>query len=406
LDIENTELEPAVKWLIVLGLLLKDYRQKADGIPYIIEFVTCLQSQAKLEPIADQALADWFEQVEKCYGYQRLTDSKKGPQKDVSKLQGRLLIVVRIPITPALAETQNTIIWVNRFICIETVQQDGSTQSQLVPPQEADLSVDSAQASQRGVSCNLKQIEESLLKWVHQAETKLGNEADKLGCPYDLTIEFFLPYEYLTEAVDQWKVQSGPVRFGRLVPIGRKHRVVVRSLDRLEDSYLLNELDKTWQEAEKCLQKHSSEKDIQAKIEQLDCPVGCDWDELTRRLKIDQRIALKLTCAMPTCTTQGSPTDALGQLFLSILEGGTPIALWSRRCNLSSGNVVLQMEQLLTLEMLCNSDKLLEQVKQTRIAAPNDQHLGSHLAILCDEPQRLRQLKQFLQENQLWGMSA
>lgn len=407
LDIGNEDLETAVRWLIVLGLLLKDYRQKADGIPYIVEFVTCLQSQAKLKQIAHQALANWFEQVERCYGSPRLSHPKETLKKKVSKLQGHLLLVVRIPITPAPVEVQNTTFWVNRLICIETVHEDGLTHSQLVPPQEADLSVDNAQASQRGVSCTLKQIEESLLQWVREAETKLGNEAEKLDCPYDLTVEFFLPYEYLAEAVDRWKVQFGPVRLKKLESIGKKHQVVVRSLDRLEDSDLFNRLVKTWQKAEQLLQSNPSEKEIKAEIEQLDCLVTCNWDELERRLALSQRIALKLTCAMPTCTTRGSTTDALGQLFLSILEGGTPIALWSRQCNLSSSNVVSQMmEQLLTLEMLCNSDKLLEQVKLARIAASNDQHPGAHLAILCDEPQRLRQLKQFLKENQLWGMSA
>jgi hypothetical protein len=64
------------------------------------------------------------------------------------------------------------------------------------------------------------------------------------------------------------------------------------------------------------------------------------------------------------------------------------------------------MEQLLGRENIGNLDQLLEQVKQTRIAAANDQDLGHHLAILCDEPERLRQLKQFLEKSKLWGMSA
>ncbi len=214
-------------------------------------------------------------------------------------------------------------------------------------------------------------------KWVHQAETTLGNEADNFSCPYNLTIEFFLPYEYLVGAVDKWQVMVGFPRLNRFNSMGRKHQVVVRSLDRLEDCDLLNRLRKTWQ-------NNLAKTEIYTQIEQLDCPIGCNWEDLTQRLE-QSRLALALTCLKPTCNMSCNSTN-MDDLFGSILEAGTPIALWSRQCNLS--DVQSTMERLLISEILRNPNSLLQEVQNIRKAAKtdNNQHLGHHLGILYDEP--------------------
>ncbi|MEC4885120.1 MAG: effector-associated domain EAD1-containing protein [Scytonema sp. PMC 1070.18] len=391
-DIGNPGLASAVKWLIVLGLFLKDYPQKIDGIPYIVKFVDCLQRQVQSE-IGEQ-LAEWMEQVKQHYNYQMPSCRHSSNQQNV---KGYLLIFVRILNTAAQKENQNDSLRIHGFTCIETVKQNGSSQTYLTPLYDLEP-----------FQCyDLTLVEENLKKWVYQAETRLRDEADKLRCPYDLTIEFFLPWEYWAESVDQWKVQMGPARSKKLEPIGKKHRVVVRSVDRLDESDLFNQLHKRWQKAEQFLQSRPSEREIQAEIEHLDCPaMVSDSQELTDRLESCQRIALKLTCVMPNCKISGSSRD-ISPLCESILLGGVPIAIWSRRCNLSGNSVASQMEQLLTLDKLCDLDNLLEEVKKKRKDARNDdKHLGHHLTILCDEPKRLRQIKQLLNKNKLWGMSA
>ncbi len=404
-DMDNPKLASEVKWLIVLGLFLKDYPKKLDGTPYIVDFLSYFQGHVKQQSIS-QSLRDWLEQVKQDYDYPIVNQTQDTPAPEIVSIQGRLLIVVHPTNTATSGKQLNPSFLVNRFICIETIQSDRSIQSQLIPPQEDELSVDSAEFSQRGGYCTLKEIEKNILTWVHQAEMKLGNEAYKLGCAYDLTIEFFLPYEYLAQGVDRWQVPVHPLRLRRFTPVGRQHRVVVRSLDRMEDSELFNRLLKTWLKREQFLQNNPSLKEIKAAIEPLDCPVGCNWEELAGRLQVSQRIALKMTCDRANCTAREHPKNALNELFISLLEAGTPIALWSRQCNRSSSDVASQMEQLLGVENIGNLDQLLEQVKQTRITAANEQDLGQHLAILCDEPERLRQLKQFLEKNKLWEMSA
>jgi vWA-MoxR associated protein C-terminal domain/Effector-associated domain 1 len=388
-DIQNNQLEPAVRWLILLNLLLKEYQKNSQGVPYIIEFVAALQRRKELDVTNRQALSSWLKQVNQDDKYQTVSKITDTENQNIKKLQGHLLIFVR----PAITSTG---FLVKSFICIKTVKKDDSFELQFIELSKIVPSVNNDHESQEGIFGNLMQIEENLLKWEDETRLKLTEEAEKLFCIYyDLTIEFFLPYNYLATPVELWKVKAGLIQKPRRDPVGTKHQVVVRSVDRLDDKQLFNQLLKTWEHTQQFLERHPSPEKIQAKIEQLDCPVGYDWDALTRSLKINQQIALKLTCAMPNCIKSDGSTN-LEPLFESILEGGTPIALWSRQCNLSGGNVAAQMDGLLTLETFGNLDKLLEQVQKKRIEACNAQSLGNHLAILCDEPKWLRQVNQFL----------
>ena len=75
-DLDNSELVPEVKWLIVLGLFLNDFPQKVDGIPYIIHFVVRLQSRVIQQPIHHH-LCGWLEQVEQCYNYKKKDKPKE-----------------------------------------------------------------------------------------------------------------------------------------------------------------------------------------------------------------------------------------------------------------------------------------------------------------------------------------
>ena len=391
-DMEDKALVPAVKWLIVLGLLLKDYPQKPDGIPYIIKFVECLQPSLKQQSI-NKNLSNWLQDVKKDSHYQT-PSYPHSIEKQSAKVRGYLVIFVRIPNNALQTENQSSPLQVGGFISIETVQPNDSTQCQLIP----------LHGLEPGQYYDLKSVEENLKEWVHQAETKLGNEVRKIGCSSNLTIEFFLPWEHLAEAVDEWQVSLMP-RSNNRVPIGKKHQVVLRSLDRLDDYYSFRQLDNQWKKTEKFMNSNPTKAEIQEKIEHLNCLIECDWEVLAQRLEYEKQLALKLTCVMPTCKTSDNSTT-LTNLFQSILRAGTPIVLWSRQCNLS--DVSSKMDLLLVSETLLNESQLLEKVKRIRNEATttNKQHCGHHLAILYDEPKRLRQIQQILDKNQLWGMSA
>ncbi|NES19963.1 MAG: CHAT domain-containing protein [Symploca sp. SIO3E6] len=89
-DIENKELAPAVKWLIILGLLLKEYRRQPDGTPYIINFVTCLQKKVNQQEIQQQ-LAHWLGQVEPLGQYSTVYKEIVAPVLTLNDVQKRRL---------------------------------------------------------------------------------------------------------------------------------------------------------------------------------------------------------------------------------------------------------------------------------------------------------------------------
>ncbi|NES19964.1 MAG: hypothetical protein F6K41_13770 [Symploca sp. SIO3E6] len=391
--LDDNRLAPDVKWLIVLNLLLKEY---PDGITYIIKFVICLKREVNQRTL-QQNLDHWLEQIFQLGLYPIFC-------QEILAIRGYLSIFVKpssVYIEPAFL--------VNWFISIETTQQDGLIQTRLISPQEVDLSA--ANRSQLGVYYNLQEIEESLFNWEHQAETMLENEAEQLGCSYEgLTIEFILPYKYFSEPVERWQVRDILQWQEESISVGQKHRVVVRSLDRLQKYSLFSVLHDKWQNNKQFLQNNPPAQEIQARIEQLNCLASCNLDELTQRLESSEKIALKITCVMPKCTAVESSTEALDQkfggLFEALVKGSIPIALWFRQSS-SGGNVESTMDQLLTLDRLTNLNELLTGVRTLRNnAAGNHQDPGHHLAILCDEPERLQQLKPLFRGSPLREVST
>ena len=82
--------------------------------------------------------------------------------------------------------------------------------------------------SKKGVSCDLDQVPEVFDQFLDLGLKYLT------GKRYDLTIEVFLPLDYLHEAVDKWEILD----LGKKVSIGTRHRVLVRTSDRLKPKYL------------------------------------------------------------------------------------------------------------------------------------------------------------------------
>ena len=77
--------------------------------------------------------------------------------------------------------------------------------------------------SQKGVSCGLDQVPEVLDNLLHLSLDHL------MGKRYELIIEIFLPLGYLCTAVEDWKIGD---LFDEVL-VGTRHRVVVRSCERL-----------------------------------------------------------------------------------------------------------------------------------------------------------------------------
>jgi hypothetical protein len=402
-DLGNPTLSLSIKWLLILRLWIKDYRFQPDGTPCILAFVHYLRHHPNCpetqRPTLDRLLTDL--QTALNYTLSAPSDSAaSGIQaQEIKVVQGYFLITVQIPITE---EEGSDRVFIKGFLAIKIDGQE--SQSRLVPLQDLATPdpADVDGGEQRGITSTLKQLEQQFPQWVHQAEEQLSAECISLEQTYKLSqrpgykliIEFFLPYEYLTEAVDLWQVNRPVRRLKQMVAVGKKHQVVVRSTDRLESDELLNQLNLTWQLIESFLQKSPTAELLRAKLATLDNLDCCELDALIYQFK-KCFLGLKLVC--PVCDPQSQAHRET--IFSAVLAAGVPIALWSRRHDLP--NLTQELESFLVLEYLRNLELLLEQVYDRRGRALTADDLGQHLALLCDEPKRLGQLNQFLRSGRL-----
>lgn len=404
----NNDLSAAVKWLILLELFLKTYGKNAEGDLYIILFVKNL-----LAIIPNQlALTNWLNhlpvELQPAKTTSEQVASPSRPSNEVLKnLQAYFLITVE----PPEITTQTDKFGINGYVISRVGNDNELTRFQAITLQSSsdENSTDSIELRQqkKGLFCTLQQIEHCLPDWLLQVQEVIDNRCTELQTNfnldfrpvYDLTIEFWLPFEHLAASADTWKVYGKPVRLKRRsLVVGKEYRVVVRSYDRFIDPDALNELNRTWQNLNRFLPTSPDTQAIQPKFEHVDC-----WERLSaiqQQLVNPSFLGLTLTC--PLCLDQYQ--EQRENLFAWILEAGIPMALWSRSSDLA--DLSQKMHELLTADTPCQFDQLLEeqlleQIKKTRKLANDEQHLGHHLAIWCDEPKRLIELKQFLEQGRL-----
>ena len=188
------------------------------------------------------------------------------------------------------------------------------------------------------------------------------------GQPTELTIEIFLPRDRLNDEVEKWSYQDDE---GFDINIGSEHRVVVRSYERLkklrtqQGSYWRSNWEKvnfTW-------------KDIPCH-EEIITISQARFDPNKLRKLLTQKILLKVCC-----TLSNSERD---NLLRAVHSAGTPIVLWSR-CEVKSLNNAIDFDTLLEKPL----HELATRVKEQRFAADRDQHLGNHLVLLWDNPNRV-----------------
>lgn len=372
-DLENKELADSLKIFILLKLLVIDYPM-FEGIPRLLWLAQELYKGHELENPLEQKLKQWIKKTELHCGC-KLPEL---PEKSMSKKDNILNSYLMITIKP-LSDQCRFII--NGFLRMpRLIEVSNSTVDDIVPLDLVNLEED---GEQKGSLCTFKQIENKVVQFIREGERKLQTERKKQNVSsYNLTIEFFLPYQYLCEEVDLWRVSE----LDDLVPIGKNYRVVVRSYDRVENEYLENQLCKGWQRVKELLNLNNY--DVSSHFENLSTVSNCNWKNLEMQLS-ESKIGLKLTCAPPDSQKEKQ------ELFKAFLRGGIPIAIWTRRNNIP--NIVSEIDNLLTKDSLTNLDYLFELIWRKRCKAHCDltpkEHLGYHLAILCDNPERMPPLE-------------
>ncbi len=226
------------------------------------------------------------------------------------------------------------------------------------------------------VECSLVEIPDLIYKVIDITETQYLYKYK-----YTLTIELFLPMQYLGTSID---LEEIPIGFDdKRKPIGNEYRLVVRSLDRFGKQSIkyLNNLSIRWEKF-----RNFSIDEFKMNFEHFRDANQCNWDELATNLELQERLGLKITCGLPESDEEKK------ELFIAIIRGGVPIALWTR-CN-NFPDIEEEFDKLLTVKYLPDLSHLYESVWKLRKTAHAKQdksqnYLGYHLGILCDNPNRV-----------------
>jgi hypothetical protein len=188
------------------------------------------------------------------------------------------------------------------------------------------------------------------------------------GEPTELTIEIFLPRDRLCDEVEKWSYQDSE---GFDITIGTEHRVVVRSYDRLktlrkqQGSYW----KKNWENLQLIWQNIPC-------VEQITTISQACFDPNHLRKSLIEKIVLKVCCNL-----SNSDRDSL---LKAIHSAGTPIVIWSR-CEVTNLKNPQHFDALLEKPL----QELSTCVKEQRLAADHEMHLGNHLVLLWDDPNRI-----------------
>ncbi|BBC26647.1 hypothetical protein [Pseudanabaena sp. ABRG5-3] len=227
---------------------------------------------------------------------------------------------------------------------------------------------------QKGVVCSLNDIPSVVRSLLDKSLKHLFDR----DYDYELTIEFFLPIDYLSTEVDRLEVIPDPLDCDEFNPLGIQYKVVVRSYERLENTYLLHNFQQ-WK-------NNWNRADINFKLipsldsfEPFTTVNSCNWKKLAMDLKA--KLGIKITCVPPEPERKN--------IFKAILKSAIPIAVWMRKdireCDRES-----KLDCLLTSG---NLETLPEYIRKEReeayICDDPEEHFGNHLVLLWEDPNRL-----------------
>ncbi|MGK7874430.1 MAG: effector-associated domain EAD1-containing protein [Xenococcaceae cyanobacterium] len=342
---------------------LEDYRKRDDGIPRVIYFAQCLYCYPKIESSLKEKLDSWLKKITQQLNVQR----PACPKKQATAIEFFLLIVAR-PESDRL-----------RLIAELHPDPDNS-----LPSLPIDL-----EESQKGILCSFDEIPKYLAKYICKAQDEHLIKCVRNRCPYDLNLELFLPNKYLGERVDSWEF-CFPKKSYETPKIGEKYPLVVRSSNRTQSVSSANNLLKGWRMLQDFNQETSRLKDLKDLSDRVHVPqrdYQGNWKQLG--IDIEKKIGLVFIDNFP------KSNDDKIQLFEKVVESGIPFFLWARCCHLPLDYLKGEFEKIVTLDSVRDFRNLIKTVFEMRkqaYACPKEvatNHLGSHLGLLCENPDRV-----------------
>jgi hypothetical protein len=182
----------------------------------------------------------------------------------------------------------------------------------------------------------------------------------------ELLIEVVLPREMLCCSVDRWEIDVG----GYEAPVGGQYPVVVRWLERLRDK----KFEPRWRQKWAAVKSHSGQ------------PL---W--VTSADQFQPRQLLAILGESPDqgafvsfAFTPPEKTGTHGDSLSIALSGGTPIALWWRKCDPDPAKAQAELQQVLTHRTLHDLPYLLKAIRNKAEQENDPNHAGCRIALLFD----------------------
>lgn len=400
-----TKLSVVAKLYILFDLLLNDYPRDAHKLPRLLTFANELRLKLEhSDPDLSSFLGTWISDTEAhC---QVVVGAVNSQRDNALSARQRVNAYLMVTIEP---QPDNRCLLKSALHLYECSKTEGEGDvlkgwEERSPLEEVPVDIGDDDF-QKGLLCRLGAVKERLDDLVKEAERKLESFERRQRLSYRshiLTVEFFLPFQHLSEKVDRWPIQMPEGR----VPVGKQHPVSVRSLDRILQSGLLNKLQLSWDKLRDILENRG--------VDQPTCQALQDYffhheDESlgvkALSFNLEDKIGLKITCALSK--------EQRNRVFRMMVSSGVPWAVWVR-CPQPETITDLQaaLDRLITWEQLMNPGTLLESVRRERLAAYGEEPdeadeerignlsvcLGHHLSVLYENPNRIPALLEPLME--------
>jgi hypothetical protein len=372
---EQPELSNWFKCFRLLKLLLEDYpllEQRSS----ILTLGEHLLKEESIDSSIKQQLEKWLHKIDPNFNSQP-SESEQVSSPSSQPTSGALQAYLMITVNPEAS--RGKVRALASLLCISPTGTRKEIPVHLNP-----------ESNERGVLCTWKKLPQIVAQFIDRSvSVELSGSGNLLGCAYyALTIELFLPINYICEPVDRWGIKN---EFGNSVYLGSQHRLVVRSYDRVIKPGLKNTFSESWHRAKDLLGKNPELARLQKieHIKEIDCS---GWGTLREALK--EKIGIKITCPLPASQSE------MVKFLQAMLESGAPLAFWTRCRELPSSEVVAGIDGFLTTELLLNRCELLEEVKKERASAFDycgkpERRWARHLTVLWDDWERMPTLESF-----------
>ena len=363
-------------------ILLEKYPLIRGNIPTILEFAERLAKNKQIAHTDKEKIEFWLKKIAK--------------EKNIN-----LPIYTEIP--PSSTVHSHLLIIIEK----ESVSDNFTLQAELMPNYDERNKfpkTESIYSDEDGlIICNFDEIKDKIYQFIKKV--KLMPQYRK----HTLTIELFLPIDYLEKHLDLEEISAGN---DQLKAIGYQYQFVTRCLKRYlvteETNFgeFLNKLEKKWDCFQDFLQNHFVDANLQENFIYLDNNdiIEVDqWDEFSRAndWEKDNKIALNIAVDFP------NNYEKKEKIFNCILRGGIPIFLWHKCSKLTCDEIRQELTNILTIDSLKKTRILLNNIWETRKNAQDQytkdkknalnqqeqpqsaDYFGYQLGFLCDHPYRV-----------------